>query len=128
MIDNIWYNAEQVQQYLPKQVGIRVEYNVDNQDTLQFIRTVSNSSYPTTAPQPTQQRPRPRTARKTYNTTQPPKPTQPSLRDTSIVKQVIFKGAVEIVKNFTFSSVEEATAALSQVYSALEAQYLQRLT
>lgn len=118
-IDGQWYDGTNVQSYLPQQVGIQVEFNADGDGKLLFIREKKSFTNPA-ATTPTGTGKPTFTPKNTYSGAKKSGYT----KDTkSIIKQVIFKAAVELTKGFTFGSSDEVINALDEMYDKLKAKY-----
>jgi hypothetical protein len=126
LIDSVWYDGTNVQNYLPSQIGIQVEYNADENNNLAFIREkkvyggggqTGGGKQPFT-PKNTQSRSYKGPSKSS---------TQGSNRDATIIKQVIFKGTVELVKGFTYDNPDDMLSAFDYVYDQLEQKYANRL-
>ena len=139
MIDGVFYGGGKVANYLPQTAGIQVEFNATEGNQLLFIKEKKAYSGPRRAYTPknmapaTQQAPTPASP---SNVTAPlaPAATLPAKapytpktdwgkNTESIIRQVVFKAAVEIVNGFAYNSVEEKMAMLDKVYQDLEAKY-----
>ena len=114
MIDGTYYDASAIAQYLPKETDITVEFNADDNNVLQFLKKKSVSKR------------QPYTSKNTTRPTFTPKNTnsfQPNYNDKrneSIIKQVIFKAAVEERKL-------NPQKSLFQIYQELKNQFMKEL-
>ena len=117
LIDGTWYDASAVVKYIPKNLGIQVEYGADEQNALQFIRAKGAFT--------------PKDTSKTSfskKSTYTPKNTGAYVdRSESIIKQVLLKVANEKTNGFTYGSLEEALEAMDVTYQTLKAKYLSEL-
>jgi hypothetical protein len=138
MIDGVFYDGGKVANYLPQTAGIQVEFNATEGNQLLFIKekkaytgprkayTPKNMAPATQSPAapapiataPTNMAPAANMAKPAYT----PK-TDWGKNTESIIRQVVFKAAVEIVNSFSYSSVEEKMAMLDKVYQDLVAKY-----
>jgi len=94
-IDNLWLDASKVIQFLPNKTGIEVEFDYDQSNmSLKFIRLASNSNKSYSKSKKSY------SGRTTYRKnsatpTNKSNSTTVDKRTDSIVKQVIFKAAIE---------------------------------
>jgi hypothetical protein len=114
-IDGTWYDASKIQQYIPKQIGIQVEYDADENMLLRFVRP--QGAY---TPKNTGAGPR---RKKAFT----PKPGFDKARTDSIIKQVIFKVAGQLAQGLTFGSTDEAVNIFDDLYNKLSAKYKEGL-
>lgn len=130
-INNIWYNASNVRQFIPPTVGIQVEYNSDEEYNLLFIRALS-------APQTQRRTPyAPRAQSHTrppvqtgamYNSPSPSS-TQPESGDipldsnTSIVRQVVYKVAAWLLQNEATMNIEDKIREFKRIRRELEKDF-----
>jgi hypothetical protein len=127
MIDSIWYDGANVAQYLPNQLGITVEYNASEQNVLAFIREKKayggggqqGGGKPPYTPKNTQ--------RANYSRGGQSKSQSNPQREASIIKQVIFKGAIELARQFTYDQTADMLGAFDEIYAHLEQKYADRL-
>lgn len=124
-IDRQWYDGTNVQSYMPSQVGVQVEFNADDTGKLIFIRekkAYNPQGQGNSYSQPQGNKP-PYTP-KNMNRSTYSGPKKGFTKDTkSIIKQVIFKAAVELTKGFTFGSPDEVLDALNDMYEKLKGKY-----
>ena len=118
LIDSKWYKVLKPE-YLPKGTDIKVSFSTLENDpaTIKFIKAVTADSEAK------------KTTRKTYGsvtkettapaTTSSAKAASDDIRNVSIVRQVLFKGAVELVNGGKFPTVETALEALKKLETYL---------
>ena len=114
-IDGIFYDASKVARFLPKEINIQVEYSVDDQNKIQYIKKISTTTK--------------------SRTTQSKSPVTPkaitrgsTTKDISIIKQVLFKSAVDILLSTdNNSTLSDALSKLDSIYNTLKEKYLQEL-
>ena len=111
-IDNVFYDGSEVSQYIPKQLGIQVEFNADDTNKLQFIKPVGGTFTP---------KKRGGYEKKNYSAYQN-KPGFNNTRNESIVKQVIFKAAIEEHK-----LPQNSSKSLDEIYQELKSKYFSEL-
>ena len=114
LIDGVWYNAAACSKYIPD-VGSQIEYNVDEQGALAFIRSKTAFT--------------PKKTKGAYvpkNTVGAPTSAGDS-RTESIIKQVIFKVAGNLAGGFTYGAAEEAVANFDEIYQRLADKYRESL-
>jgi len=110
-IDDVWYDGSAIKQYIPSTTGIQVEYNHDDNNVLAFIRNKAGYDGGSGG-----------FKKKTAYT---PKNTGGNdTRTNSIIRQVIFKVAGNLVSGVQFASIEDALAAFDETYQKLEKVYL----
>ena len=113
-IDGIWYDASAVSKYIPKSIGIQVEYGADENNALQFIRAKGAFTPKGTGGAPFKKK-----------AAYIPKNTSKFVdRSESICKQLLLKVSASLVSSFTFGSPEEAQEALDNTYQKLKNKYL----
>jgi len=114
-VDSKWYKVLQPQ-YVPKEMGIKVSFSTDESDpgTIKFIKAfVAGEGKPAAKPY----------VKKTYGkpagevapTTVVGKTAPEDVRNTSIVRQVIFKGAVELVNGGHYATIDLALVDLKKL-------------
>lgn len=110
-IDNKYYDASQVVHFLPKTTNIEVEFSVDNNNQLTYIKPtgIQKTSKPFTPKKISRQ------------------PKQPSDRSEKIAKQLLLKIADNKTNNFSYNSIDEALDALDKTYQKLKEKYLDEL-
>ncbi len=127
LIDGVWYNAGKVAAYLPEATGTTVEYNVDETNTLVFIRPNSKPAPAKAKAQGGYNPPPPGVEKRTYKPSFQPKPGFDAGRTESIIKQVIFKVSGQIASNFTYGSVDEAMTTFKEIHDKLTEAYKEYL-
>ena len=116
MIDGVYYDASTISRYLPKETGITVEFRADENNILQFLKKKA-----ITKPQQAYTKKKINTSSFTpKNTTNLYTPSSNDKRNESIIKQVIFKAAVEERKL-------NPQKSLFQIYQELKNQFMQEL-
>ena len=116
-IDGVWYDASAVSKYIPKSIGIQIEYGADENNALQFIRAKGAFTPKGTGGAPFKKK-------AAYT----PKNTSKFVdKSESIIKQVIFKEASALTRGFTYGSPDEALEALEETYKKLKAKYADEL-
>jgi len=115
LVDGVWYDASAVSKYIPKDMGIQVEYGADDNNVLQFIRAKGTFT------------PKGTSEFKKKSTYTPKNIGGYTDKSESIIKQVIFKVAGAITNGFTYGSPDEALAALNDTYTKLKATYADEL-
>jgi len=113
-IDSKYYDASQVIHFLPKSTNIEVEFSVDNNNKLTYIK-----------PTGIQKTPKSLTPKKMSR--QPKQFKQPSDRSEKIAKQLLLKIADNKTNNFSYNSIDEALDALDKTYQKLKEKYLDEL-
>ena len=114
MIDGTYYDASAIAQYLPKETDITVEFNADDNNVLQFLK---KKSVPKRQSYTSKNTTRPTFTPKNTNSFQP---NYNDKRNESIIKQVIFKAAVEERKL-------NPQKSLFQIYQELKNQFMKEL-
>lgn len=125
-INDVYYDATNVQHFLPKSVNIEVEFNHNSDFQLTYIRPITQSKGTKTKNSFTPKR----LSRKTKTQTTPSS-SLPSTSDTSrsekIAKQLLLKIADNKTNNFSFASIDDALNALDEVYKKLKERYLNEI-
>jgi len=113
-IDNKYYDASQVIHFLPKTTNIEVEFSIDNNNQLTYIK-----------PTGIQKTPKSFTPKKISRQSKRFK--QSSDRSEKIAKQLLLKIADNKTNNFSYGSIDEALDALDKTYQKLKEKYLDEL-
>ena len=114
LIDGVWYDASAVIKYIPKSVGIQVEYGADENNVLQFIRAKRAFTPKGTSSAPFKKK----------GTYTPKNIGKYVDKSESICKQLLLKVSASVISSFTFGSPEEAQEALDDTYKKLKDKYL----
>ena len=113
-ISDKYYDASQVIHFLPKSTNIEVEFNVDNDNKLTYIKPtgIQKSSRSFTPKKLSNQRRQVR-----YEES----------RGEKIAKQLLLKIADNKTNSFSYNSIDEALEALDKTYQKLKEKYLDEL-